>query len=304
LSHLPPQVPEVPPRTAPGGFPEPDPGAPPPEPPFDCDHHIHTIYSGHSGPEMFVPALMHHAAALGLRRAVILEHVPVLDSEAYLRPGRWLSARGDRSTVAAVAGELDPRRPIHPGTRFLLGAEVDADPVALDGSLMLPDLSGIEYVLAATHVLPGGAEFWFDRPLIPEDERPAAQDRWLGWMERVVRNPAVDALAHPACEMAACRLAEGFGPGFLRRFAPVAEAMAECAVAFELNEAAVNRLSTEEAVGYAELVRLARECGVRFAAGSDAHRGPQLGRFVTVRALAEAAGLEPGDFWEPAGPDA
>ena len=295
-----PQSPEAAPRIQ-TGFPPIDPGASPPEPPFDCDCHIHTIYSGHSGAEMFVPAVMHHAAAMKLRLAVILEHTPIIDSEAYLKPGRWLAGRGDRSAVEAIAAELGPRRTIFPETRFLLGAEVDADPVALDGSLTLEDLSGVDYVLAATHVLPGGGEFWFDRPTIPEEELAAAQARWLDWLGRVARHPAVDALAHPACEMAACRLAEGFGPGFRRKFAPVAEAMAENSVAFELNEAAIGRLPPKEAMGYAELVRTVRECGVRFTPGSDAHRGPQLGRFRVVRAVVDAAGLEPEDFWRPTG---
>jgi histidinol phosphatase-like PHP family hydrolase len=287
---------------APGGFPAVDPLAPRPEPPFDSDSHIHTIYSGHSGPEMFIPAVMHHVAALRLRRAVILEHVPTLDSEAYLKPGKWLAGRDDRAVVSALAAELAPRRAIYPDTRFLLGVEVDADPVKADGSLMLADLSGVDYVLAATHVLPGGGEFWFDRPLIPEAELPAVQTRWLDWLGRVARHPEVDALAHPACELAACRLAEDFSPNFRRKFHPVAEAMAANTVAFELNEAALNRLSPREILGYAELVRMVRECGVRFTAGSDAHRGAQLGGFAVVRALADAAGLEPGDFWEPAPP--
>ena len=281
-------------------FPEVDPQALPPAPPFDCDSHVHTIYSGHSGPEMFIPAVMAYAAELKLRRVVILEHVPTLDSEAYLKPGKWLAGRNDRGAVEAILAELGPRRGLYPGTEFLVGAEVDADPVKLDGALMLSDFSGVDFVLAATHLVPGGSEFWFDRPRLAEEEIPAARARWLGWLARVAAHPAVDALAHPACELAACRLAGGFDSGFLREFGPVAEAMAANAVAFELNEAAVNRFGPEEALGYVELVRLARDCGVRFTPGSDAHHGAQLGGFGTVRAVVEAAGLEPADFWQPA----
>jgi histidinol phosphatase-like PHP family hydrolase len=249
---------------------------------------------------MFIPAVMAYAAELRLRRAVILEHVPTLDSEAYLKPGKWLAGRDDRSAVEAILAELGPRRALYPGTEFLVGAEVDADPVKLDGALMLSDLSGVDFVLAATHLVPGGSDFWFDRPLLAQEEVPAARARWLGWLARVAANPAVDALAHPVCEMAACRLAGGFDAGFRRDFQPVAEAMAGNAVAFELNEAAVNRFGPEEALGYVELVRLARDCGVRFTLGSDAHRGAQLGRFRTVRQVVEAAALEPSDFWQPA----
>jgi histidinol phosphatase-like PHP family hydrolase len=268
--------------------------------PFRCDGHVHTIYSGHSGPEMFIPAVMARAAELGLARVVILEHVPTLDAESYLQPHRWFAGRNDRAAVAALVAEVGPRRVLYPGTEFLVGVEVDADPVRLDGSLMLTNLAGVDVVLAATHLLPGGGDFWFDRPQIPEEERPAMRARWLAWLQRVVARPEVDVLAHPACELAACRLADGFGPEFRRAFEPVALAMARNRVAFELNEAAINRLSVEEAAGYVELVRLVRECGARFAPGSDAHRGHHLGMLDTVRLVAEAAGLEAADFWAPA----
>lgn len=268
-------------------------------PAFDRDLHVHTIYSGHSGPEMFIPAVMARAADAGLREVLILEHVPALTPETCLDLGKWARGRNDRSALAAILAETAPRRATYPATRFLAGVEVDADPVRMDGSLMLRDFSGTDVVLAATHLVPGGLGFWFDRPDFPEDERPALARNWIAWIEKVVRRPEVDVLAHPVCEMAACRLAGSFGPSFRRSFARVLQAMADCGTAFELNEAAIGRFSPEEAAGYVELIREARDCGVLFSVGSDAHHGDQMGGFNLVRETAAAAGLTEDDMWKP-----
>lgn len=266
---------------------------------LDLDCHVHTIYSGHSGAEMFIPAVMARCAQRRLRRVVILEHVPPITSETYLNPNEWFDGRDDRAALEAVIAEVLPRRERFPGTEFLTGVEADADPQRLDGSLMLSDVGGADVVVAATHLVPGGAEFWFDRPQLPEDEAPETRARWLAWLEAVAANPAVDVLAHPCAELAACRLGGDFGPEFRAAFAPVAAAMAAGGVGFELNEAAVRRFSPQELAGYAALVRRAREAGVRFTVGSDAHRGAQLAEYKLVGPLAEAAGIGEADLWQP-----
>lgn len=266
---------------------------------FDCDYHVHTIYSGHSGTEMFIPAVMARAAELGLRRVLIVEHVPETMTAASRTPAEWLSGRGDRTVIKAILSEVRPRRGQIPGVEFLVGAEVDADPERMDGSLMLADLADLDAVVAATHLLPGGEAFWFNPPETPEAERGELLDRWLAWIENVVANPKVNILAHPGAELAAAGLAGGFGEAFRSSFRPVLTAMAARETAFELNEALLRRLGDEELAGYAELVKLARKCGVRFTTGSDAHRGEHLGAFRKVPELAGRAELAAADFWHP-----
>jgi histidinol phosphatase-like PHP family hydrolase len=265
----------------------------------DFDHHIHTIYSGHSGADMFVPAVMARCAGLGLKRAVILEHVPVMMSESYASFHEWLTGRGDRAVIGAVSAEVGMRRTAHPDTAFLVGAEIDADPERLDGSLMLEDFSGLDLVLASTHVLPGGSGFWFSPPQIPAAERPALLRRWLAWLERIAVNPAVDVIAHPGAELHNCGLTGDFGASFRTAFAPVLDAMAAGGTAFELNESALRRLAPEALAGYGELVAVAAERGVKFSAGSDSHYSSSLGDLRLVSAAAAVAGLGRKDFIEP-----
>ncbi len=265
----------------------------------DFDYHIHTIYSGHSGPEMFVPAIMARCGELGLRRAMIVEHAPAMMSETFTSFPEWLTGRDDRTATQAILSEVRARRETLPGIEVLVGAEIDADPERMDGSLMMRDVSGLDAVLACTHLLPGGGGFWFSPPEIPDAERPELRERWLAWMENVAANPDVDIIAHPFAELHNCGLSAGFGSAFRESCQLLLTVMAAQQTAFELNETALRRFAGEDLAEYVELVKLARECGVRFTAGSDAHRGKQLGNYRLVPDVASRAKLSPDDFWHP-----
>jgi histidinol phosphatase-like PHP family hydrolase len=278
-----------------GGSPLVEPGSPA----IDCDYHIHTIYSGHSGAEMFIPAVMARCAELGLRRALIVEHAPPMMSETYSSPDEWFSGRNDRTAADAILAEVRARRPAVPGVEFLVGAEIDADPEKMDGSLMLADLTGLDTVLGATHLLPGAEGFWFSPPEIPPADRRETRERWLAWMENVAANPQVDVIAHPCAELHNCGLSGDFDAEFREACEPLLTVMGGQQVAFELNEAALRRLGDDALAGYVELIKLARECGVLFTVGSDAHRGRQLGDYRRVPRVALRAGLDAGDFWHP-----
>lgn len=266
---------------------------------LDFDYHIHTIYSGHSGAEMFVPAVMARCAEKGLRRAMIVEHAPAMMSETFTSTIEWLAGREDRTATEAILAEVRMRRAAVPDVEFLVGAEIDADPERMDGSLMMRDLAGLDAVMASTHLMPGGEGFWFSPPEVPEGERPELRERWLAWMENVAANPDVDIIAHPFAELHNCGLSGDFGPAFRESCRALLTVMAAGGTAFELNETALRRFSEEVLAGYREVVRLARECGVRFTAGSDAHRGWQQGDYRLVPELAAHAGLTPPDFWHP-----
>jgi len=266
---------------------------------IDFDFHVHTIYSGHPGVDTLIPAVMARARELGLRSALILEHVPATMTDAVRTPAEWFSGRGERSAAEAILAELLPRREQFPEVRFAVGLEIDADPERMDGSLMLSDFTGLDAVLAATHMLPGGEAFWFNPPETPEEEKPELLERWLAWIENVAANPRVDVLVHPCAELHHCGLSGGFGPEVRAQFEPVLAAMAEHECAFELNEAMLRRMKPQDLEGYAELVALARERGVRFSAGSDAHRGEHLGAFKRVPQLVARTGIEPEEFWHP-----
>ena len=97
---------------------------------------------------------------------------------------------------------------------------------------MLEDISGLDAVLASTHLLPGGEGFWFSPPEIPEDAKPELLDRWLAWIENLVANPDVNILAHPGAELHNCGLTGDMQPDQLRK-------VREWLNAFPLNQSGV-----------------------------------------------------------------
>jgi PHP family Zn ribbon phosphoesterase len=57
---------------------------------FNTDYHIHTILSGHSAPDLLVPNILRRADEAGLRRILIIEHTPPVNSSesAQIQIGR------------------------------------------------------------------------------------------------------------------------------------------------------------------------------------------------------------------------
>ena len=257
------------------------------------DDHCHTNYSGHSAPDCLVGNMVRTAAERKLRHVVVLEHLPTLPRGLTLN--QWREARNDRAHIDTIAAEIAAARPDHPELEILLGVEIDADPWALDGSLMLADFSGIDVVVAATHVLPGGDCFWFEPVHIPDPAtRRELVRKWFDWTEKIVAGGQGDTLAHPGCEIAARALIDSFAddeiiPGFER----LGALMAENGVAFELNEALVYKLPPPCAATYSQVVRAVAEQGVRFTLGTDSHSPASIGNYAWTLELIDNAGLTP-----------
>ena len=262
------------------------------------DHHIHTVYSGHSSRDMTVAAIVEKAAALDLRRIVILEHIPdiqrdrraVLDGvlgEASREPlraiGRDLAAVAERGTV-----------------RVFRGAEIDADPNARDGRLLLADLSGIDVVMAACHYVADTRAMWFDLAELPRERLDRLYEIWMVWAMHVAANPAVDVLAHPGAEMASFGAIQRFEGRVLEDFEKLLRLCRKHETAIDLNESMVRRLSPETLAGYETMIETARDLGVRISIGSDAHQLDRIGAYPWLSTLAERLGLKPEHYFHPA----
>jgi len=260
------------------------------------DLHVHTVYSGHSSPDATVLNMVAGGGGAGLDAMALSEHVPTVvpDVEA------WRASKGDRSVIDAVAADLaDIDPPAAAGApKVLLGVEVDADPYSLDGALMLDDLSGIDYVLASTHLFPGGEAFWFEMISVAESAKRRILEAWVMWTAKVAANPAVNAMSHPGALVGARFVIDEFDDEVLAVMTPMLESMAANSTAFELNELLGRKLPARARESYPELVKRARALGVRFSAGSDAHGPEAVGLMPWARSVAREAGLGPEDFIE------
>lgn len=262
--------------------------------PFDQDVHIHTLLSGHSAPDMMIGAVVHEAEMQGLRRIVILEHIP--DLPRYIEDvttGHLRSA--PRHTLDAVQDEVAYWRE-HTTVEILNGVEVDADPHDRSGRLLLDDMRGVDVVLASFHFLPGTALPWFRPEAVHPEHGEIVLREWVMWACAVAANPVVDIFAHPALSMMRCGVIAEFDEATLASLEPMLEAMARHGVAFELNEGLPRRFTPEQEATYPAFCRRAKEMGVRFVIGSDAHERKRVGRFDVVRQMIEAAGLEEADL--------
>ncbi|MGH7144524.1 MAG: PHP domain-containing protein [Planctomycetota bacterium] len=262
------------------------------------DFHMHTIYSRHSSMEMTVPTILHQARDLGLRKIVILEHVPEISTRRKEIP-EWYKGRNDRSCLDSIAADLAPLQGELRDLRVYRGVELDADPFTLDGSVLLDDLSGIDVVVLSTHVFPGGDAFWYDPVALPPFAAERVAERWFRWLLRCVESAPANILAHPGDLIMARELVPAIqAPKVLAAWEPILKTMARRGIAFELNELLATKIKPTYRDKYPALVEFARRCGCKFSVGSDAHQPAKIGRYKWVPWLIDAAHLTPDDMFD------
>ncbi len=259
---------------------------------FLVDHHVHTIYSGHSGPGMTIGRIIHEAQSHGLTRIVILEHAPGIGAD--VREGVLAGTHKARDTLRAHLDAILEERDLwtdRTPMRVLVGAEVDPDPVHMNGDLLLDDLAGMDLVLAGFHYLPGARGLWFDAVTWTDDQRTAMYAEWFPWAMRVAANPQVDVIAHPGLALARAGGIDRFSGRVLQDFEKLFQVCARHGTAIELNESLRAKFSPAQAHSYEDLLALARDTGVALSVASDAHALAQLGRYRWVRGLVSRLGL-------------
>jgi HisJ family histidinol phosphate phosphatase len=266
--------------------------------PYLRDYHCHTVYSGHSSPAATVENMVQAASESGLDVVAIVEHAPALPRG--IPTDAWRHRRGEREHLDRIADSVEALRPRYPDLRILIGAEIDADPWAMDGTLMVENFDRLDLILVATHVLPGGFGFWFEPVVVGDDDIKARMvGDWFDWVEAIVRRDPVDILPHFGCEIAARHLIDSFAdPLVTERVDRLAPVMAEEGVACELNESLLYKLPHACAASYPLMLKRMRDHGVKFVCGSDSHAPVRIGHYAWVMELCDNAGLTMDDFAE------
>ncbi|MDO8670873.1 MAG: DNA polymerase/3'-5' exonuclease PolX [Dehalococcoidia bacterium] len=170
------------------------------------------------------------------------QYLAMTDHSGGLGVAHGLSVARVREQIEEIKG-LNQRLS---GIRLLTGIEVD---IRVDGSLDLPDdlLADLDIVVASIHSAMG------------QDEEKMTQ-RLL----RAIANPNVDIIGHPTCRIVGGREPIRMGIDAVFR------AAAAAGTAMEIN-AAPMRLDLKD-----DLVRRARDLGVKVAIGTDAHNVDHL----------------------------
>jgi HisJ family histidinol phosphate phosphatase len=265
-----------------------------------ADHHVHTLESGHSAPDMVMADVLRAAAEAGMERVAIVEHIPPVQPdvhEAVIAGDPVLTAVGDEvlATVRAAVDEAGAPESLD----VLVGAEIDADPHHRDGRLLYEPGAAASYVLGSTHYLPGGRGFWKVRKSWSDRERRRIFEEWVAWTAALAANPVVDVLGHTGALPAVNRIFDAFEGWVLEGFERILAACAEHATAIELNELLAIKLDARQRETYPEVIRMARRHGVKLSPGSDAHSLGNVGRYDFARWLAAEAGIAPEDMYNP-----
>jgi histidinol phosphatase-like PHP family hydrolase len=243
------------------------------------DIHTHTVHCGHAAEDATVANMAAQAVTAGLATYGFSEHCLRSEHEQWINLIR------------------DEMRELPPGpTRFLLGVELDADPIAADGSFVAwPE---VDYVIMALHFLPGGLGHWeFDRDAHSPDERAEIGRRWLDWYAATVDRGGFEILAHPLREPISLGLLDLRERPTFDRAVAILEAAAAKHMAFELNNGwcqGVADLGQRDA--FMALAREARAVGMRFSRGSDAHAIEHVGGCGAIGGLAADLALTAADW--------
>ena len=243
---------------------------------FTYDSHIHTIYSGHSHKATTVDAIYKRWQETDLERIAITEHV---------------FSQRDLARIHNIAGELPEDENV------VLGVEIDADSISLDGKLVAPT-DGIDWVIVSFHKFPGTHVWWHDNSRELRAEEDLYND-WVEWAHKVISVSRPHALAHPGAMICQLSIVESFSGKVLRDFEEILQSCKEYGVAIELNEGMHRKITPAQKDSYYRVFQIAKEKQVKVTLGSDAHSLPQIGNFSWAREIAAKVGLGPEDLLKP-----
>lgn len=249
-----------------------------------CDYHIHTVYSGHSAPDMTVRTVIERAEALGLESIVVLEHA-------------FYPAMG-RASLEQIRKEIPA---VETTVRVLVGMEIDPD-YSRKGRLVFEDFDEkeVDAVLVGTHAIPGTGKGWHIKLELTRNERERICRTWFETMESVLENSRVDIIAHPGRMISRNGIIEEFNGQVMKDFESLFKTAKKNSVAVEMNESLLNLLQNENRLqSYAEVIRLALSMGLKISPGSDAHSLERIGENSLTLRVAEELRLAPENLFCP-----
>lgn len=226
------------------------------------DYHIHTVYSGHSTPDMTVRNIVKQAELLGLNSIVVLEHA-------------FYSLMG-RACLEQIRKETNS---IESEIGVLVGMEIDPDHTQ-KGKLIFKEFGRdeIDVILVGTHTIPGTDKGWYAKIKLTRKEKEMIYHLWFETMEAVLKESCVDVIAHPGRLISQNGIVENFSEKVMKDFEYLFKIAKKRNVAVELNESFLKMLKNEDRLkSYIEVVRLALSTGLKISIGSDAHSLDKIG---------------------------
>lgn len=247
------------------------------------DYHVHTIYSGHSEPEMKVADIIRYAEEKGLEEIAFTEH----SFDWHLGPA---------GNIKLIKDEIEKACPL---IKVFAGMEICPD-LECPGRLKYEDFNkgSIYPVLTGFHSYPGIDKGWHLPLSLTLKEKRKIYSSWLGIMEKLIENPLVDVLAHPGRIIMQNGIVREFKGNILKDFENLFDAAKAHGVAVELNEGLLSRINNEKLKkSYLDVFRMAVEKDIKISIGSDAHAMLSVGRFDNLYSVARELKLKKENFF-------
>jgi len=235
------------------------------------DLHIHTVYSGHSAPDMTVKNIINKAEELDLDEIAITEH----SFDWHLGP------KGNFDLIRSEVDAINSDLTIH------VGMEIDPDSNNI-GKLVFEDFDKKKLypLLVGTHGFPGIARGWHEKFQMTSLEKKFVYSTWFTMMEKIIARGIIDILAHPGRLIMQNEIIKEFDSTVLKDFERLFSIMKENHTAFEINESLFRRFPTERLrESYKNLIRLAISSNLKITYGSDAHSLEKIGNFQLTKEL-------------------
>jgi histidinol-phosphatase (PHP family) len=246
------------------------------------DLHVHTILSGHSSDDLTVDNIIRRCLQLRLKALGFAEHVT---SEKDLERMSIIK----ECLLDESYGEME----------IYVGAEVDANPLRCDGSLVVSEkkVEWFDYVIGSIHHFPRSTLAWWKKAS-PEVMK-GLYEKWFDWTMRLVSNPTIDVLGHPGVLLGHHKIIKNFADEeILKDFDEIFRVAKKNDVAIELNELLAKKIG-KLADSYWHIIKRAINKGVKISIGSDAHRLEDVGRLDWCNSVALMAGLKEESIFLP-----
>ncbi|HHX64598.1 MAG TPA: hypothetical protein GX702_06885, partial [Chloroflexi bacterium] len=266
---------------------------------YPYDTHVHTPYSpcgrktDDEGAYLAAPErYFRRAQEMGLQAIIFTDHF--VENPAAPGSVPFYSSCGPEmiSDLRAELARLEPPE----DCRIYVGCETETMSTEWVG--VSPEVSAaLDFVLVPTthYHLPGV-------PCPPSWAPEDVADHMLTMLASVVTRPWLDSVAHPFAESEALigDLRAIYEAMDRARLEDVLGLAAHHGVALEVNVSSLaSKNMPHYTEMYAEIVPLAKQMGVRFTCGSDAHDHRRLGITQAAEEWIAAVGLTPDDFLTP-----
>ena len=242
---------------------------------------------------MSIENIIRYSEELGLTSIAITPHIPPL----YKTDVGMIEGDPNSENLKEIRKII---RKTDTTVKVYLGAEIDACRYRLDGSLVLENVEILDFVIGATHYLPGTDFLATHEVRMSISEKRQFYSLWFKWVENIINNPLVDVFAHLGRTLLRNNLTNGLNDGkVLCDFELLMEHFKKNNTAIEINEQHLNRMSERQFTTYVEIVKMAKQRGIKLLLGTDAHSLNKIGNYQLCEKMAQELQLGDCDYFDP-----